>query len=430
MNAINFNIIALATLLVSSFAISAILKRNLATFAYVTGIEFLATGILLAETYGVGLMDKATLDTFTPVISLVVGLFGFLIGLEVKAVSLNDKAAATGFSISFWLALLSAAVMFVLAVVLLPGLELASSVLLSPIGTGFISSSFFLSISDNHLWLALTCGAMAIVSSYITTKTTISVTGSQGPLSAMLPRLAAPGEILGIIIFGSTIAAARAIESSATLGWTITEWTVAAIAMGVFSGLLFWLFVGEKTSAVKTYLATIGVVALVTGFATTVGISPLFLNFICGATMALTAPAATDAMSASLGQLRGPLSIMAIFFAGSLLGAVQPEYIIIAVCFIAVRWVFLSGIASLLFDRLGLERHVSNPARSLYYQDMVVVVIGLDLALRKMAISQAALYICTISYIFYRIWGHRQLRRFLQDAGEFRFSAVSSDRKS
>lgn len=422
MNAINFHIIALATLLITSFTVSAVLTRNLKTFAYITGIEFLATGILLAEPYGIGLMDSQTLLIFSPVMSLVVGLFGFLIGLEVKTVSLTDKAAATGFNISFWLALLTTAVMFALGVALMPELELSSSILLSPVGAGFFGNATYLSINDNHLWFALTCGAMAIVFSYTTTKTSIKATGSGGPLSTMLPKLAAPGEILGIIIFGSTIAAARAIESSATLGWTVTEWLVAAIAMGVFSGILFWLFVGAETSEVKLYLATIGVVALVTGFATTVGISPLFLNFICGATMAITAPAVTDGMAAKLSQLRAPLSVMAIFFAGSLLDLLNLNTVIIAVAFVAVRWLFLSGLASLLFDRLGLERHVSNPARSLYYQDMVVVVIGLDLALRNMAISQVVLYTCTISFIFYRIFGHRQLRRFLQDAGEFRFT--------
>lgn len=425
MNAINFHIIALATLLITSFTVSALLTRNLKAFAYVTGIEFLATGILLAEPYGIGLMDRETLLIFAPVMSLIVGLFGFLIGLEVRSVSLADNAAATGFNISFWLALITTGVMFVLAIALLPELELSSSVLLSPVGAGFRGSATYLSISDNHLWFALTCGAMAIVFSYSTTKTTIKATDSSGPLSIMLPKLAAPGEVLGIIIFGATIAAARAIESSATLGWTVTEWLVAAIAMGVFSGLLFWLFVGTETSEVKLYLATIGVVALVTGFATTVGISPLFLNFICGATMAITAPAVTDGMAAKLSQLRGPLAVMTLFFAGSLLDTLSLSTLVIAGAFVAVRWLFLSGLTSLLFDRLGFERHISNPARSLYYQDIVVVVIGLDLALRNMAISQVVLYTCTISFIIYRIFGHRQLRRFLQDAGEFRFTPSS-----
>lgn len=282
MDKINVTTVTLLALLISSFVISNFLQKKFGKTSVLAGIVFVVIGAVVSPSIGFGLLDSTQLSAFTPLISLLIGLFGFLFGLEIIHFKLKDEISLSGMYFHGTLLLVSAVLFFYICVVIFPDLSGSSGIIIGREKLSIFGHTLKFAGFDIHLWLALTLASMAAVSSVATIKSAISKNASSGPITSIIPNLTAPGELLGIFIFGTVFAAVRAVSSASTLGWTITEWTVVVTGIGIFLGLLFWLFVGKDYSEMKTYLATLAIVTLASGIAVSVGVSPLSLNFIDG----------------------------------------------------------------------------------------------------------------------------------------------------
>lgn len=414
---LNVTTLTLLALLVSSFAISSLLQKRWLGLSPLAGAEFIFIGFILGSPLALGILDEPRLQAFSPMISLIIGLFGFFYGLEIAQVKFKEETSVLGLS-QFCLILVAVgALVFYGTVFFMPELADTSRLIVGKEKFVLWGKRYEFHGSDTHLWLALTLGSLASVSSVAGVEAMLARWKGRGPFSSSLSRFTAPGEVLGILVFGAAWAAARSVESSQTLGWTVTEWTVAVIALGVFCGLLFWLFIGKDQEPTKIYLATIGVVTLASGVATSVGVSPLFLNFVCGAALALTSPH-SDKIAEVLGNLKGPLSMMVLFFAGAKLTPLSGHEWWIPLLFLAWRYGAVAFFAKICCRSLADNRYLPGPGRAFYLQDILIVVIALDLSTRPSQIGPIVLVSALSAYVFFGIVGPFQFKRLLQDTGE------------
>ncbi|NRA67166.1 MAG: hypothetical protein HRU19_21970 [Pseudobacteriovorax sp.] len=419
METVNLNAIVLLALLISSFGISAIAKRWIGgKIGVLSGVEFVVIGILLGESFGLAAITAEITEPFIPLISLVIGLFGFLFGLEVINVKVKTEVGQLGIYFHFLIFFVATFCLFPVLVSLLPYLPGGNEVLRT-FGLRKIFDPFhFFGGKDTHIWMAATLGVMMMTSSYEFVDRSTRSSRVSGTLRSILLRVTASGETLAIFLFGSIFAGAQVFSGNNVMGWTVTEWTVAVIGLGCFCGMLFFLFIGKDESPVKTYLATIGVVTLVSGMASSVGISPLFLNFVCGATLAIASPSA-EKIASTLSEIRAPLSIMVLFFAGVSLSSVTISAVTIAIVYILARLAWLSVLTP-FFSRVMVERrHAPKMRRVFYLQDVLIVIIPLDLAIRNIGFSQEILFCSLLSYLFFSLLGNNALPKFLDDSIEF-----------
>ncbi len=417
MEKINGTTVTLLALLISSFVISNFLQKKLGKTSIWAGIVFLIIGAFVSPTMGVGLLDAEQFSAFTPLISLLIGLFGFLFGLEITHFKLKDDVSLSGIYFHGSLFLASSVLFFYTCILMFPGLSSLNGIVIGREKINIFGHALKFTGFDIHLWLALTLASMTSISSVSSIKSALIKNESSGPISSIMPNLTAPGELLSIIIFGTIFAAARAVGSASTLGWTITEWTVMVTGIGVFLGLLFWLFVGRDYSQINTYLATIAVVTLASGIAVAVGVSPLFLNFICGATLALTSKQA-EKISTILNSLRGPLTVLILFFAGASLKPFNLAELALPIVYIGIRIFGLITLPKFTLRSLPATLFVPRSGRIFLFQDILIVVMGMDLIIRGHQISQLILITGIVAFVVFEIIGNIYFRKFLLDISE------------
>jgi hypothetical protein len=414
---LSVNTISLLALLISSFAISAIVEKKFRRRAILAGVEFIFFGALLGDNLGLGLVGTETLSAFAPLVSLIIGLFGFLFGLELAKVNPKNEVSLSGMALAALTLGLTALLAFYVSILVFPDLASSKSLLVGREKLVILGTKYTFLATEVHLWIGLTLGAMASVTSADAISGVLSRLNSRGPLTSILPRLAAPGQVFGIFVFGAAFAAAKAIESSSTLGWTVTEWTVGVIGMGAFCGILFWLFIGREETPVKVYLATIGVVTLVSGVAIVVGISPLFLNFVCGAVLTMTSPHSAQ-IASILKDLKGPLTVMLLFFAGTFFAPVGGTAWVLPAFFILLRIALLLVLPRLTVRHISEKSYAPGFGRAFLFQDVLIVVLSMDLVIRSHEIAQIVLTTAISAFIVFGSLGSFFLKRFLNDACE------------
>lgn len=414
METVNFNAIILLILLICSFGVSALTKKYFGKIGLLSGFEFVVIGILLGDQFGIGFLSQVKMQPFIPLLSLLIGLFGFLYGLEVIRIKVKSESGQAG--VYFHIVLLLIAITFFYPFVIQAISNLEGNDLNLFSNTKI--ASFFDSGKDTHLWKAASLAAMTIIASFEFVTRTLSQTRPPRLLASILTRIVASGETLAVFFFGAVFASAQALQLSSIRGWTISEWIIALIGIGVFCGLLFFLFLGKDDSPVKTYLATIGVVTLVSGMASAMGVSPLFLNFICGMTLALASPSA-EKIASSLNAFRGAMAIMILFFAGVYLSEVSEFAIFLSFIYIALRLIALSLLTPFFNRFLFEKRFAPKSKRIFYYQDVLIVILPLDLVIRNISFAQDILLCALVAYLVFAYVGHNSLSDFIEDSREY-----------
>ena len=414
METVNFNAIILLVLLIGSFGVSAITKKYFGKIGLISGFEFVIIGILLGDQFGIGFLSEAKMQPFIPLLSLLIGLFGFLYGLEVIRIKVKTETGQAG--VYFHVLILALALAFFYPFVINFGPAVDGKDLNLFIGTGL--ESFFADSNDTHLWKAASLAAMAIIASFEFVTRTLAQVRPPKLLGSILVRIVSSGETLAIFFFGAMFASAQALTLSSIRGWTISEWIFALIGLGIFCGLLFFLFIGKDDSPVKTYLATIGVVTLVSGMSLAMGVSPLFLNFICGMTLALASPSA-EKIASSLNAFRGALAIMILFFAGVYLSRVTEFAILLAFIYITARLILLSTLAPVFSKFMFQKKFAPKTSRVFYYQDVLIVILPLDLVIRNVSFAQDILLCALVAYLVFAFIGNSSLPDFIEDSREY-----------
>lgn len=411
--------VALIILLVFSFLINYLLKKVTVKGTLLGGIEFTIIGVILGSNTGIGVITDQMLNAMNPLIYLLLGLTGFFFGLSTNNLRLKDEI--THASIWTSLAVFASVGIFVfyVGVVIFPD-DLSKYHLIVGHEEFHVFGQYFnFTATEDHLWLAIVLAAAATITSSEVVKLSTKKLNANGPVSNALRKLAPPSEILGILIFGLSLAAARAIESSAQLGMTVTEWTIAVVGLGCLCGFLFSLFIGKDEDDLRVYLATVGIVTFASGIGSALGVSSLFVNFICGVVLAWTSPFA-GRMYDILKRLRNPLSVMLLLFAGiAWVPPLTPQLWAFPIAYILVRILSVT-LWSRLITNMSMTEKLGAPriGQGLIVQDALIVAIGLDFCIRYKDYSPIVMTTIIVSFAFNELVSGRMLKNLLSDSCE------------
>lgn len=409
---------------VFAFIAGRFLDRFAAKLLVLSGVEYLALGVLLGPVSPVGVLDAATLVDLELFVSTVLGVVGFLVGLGAlrgrggTEFALAGVASAT--AVVLTVAVATTGTLQVLDPTLLGGEPLFSQ----PI---HLTSTSLVSVwlSENGLWGGLCVGAAAGACSASLIDVAIDRFSVSPKRTKLLRTMATSAQVVSVFAFGMAMAGTRASQAATDLGLTLTEWSVITVAAGVFTGLLFSVFLGQDDDPLRMLVATVGVVVFAAGVGSALGVSPLFVNVMAGLTVAYTSPY-SERLSGALVPLVFPTTVLVLLLAGATwmpasgwVWAVVPIY---ALGRFALRR---------FFTRLAMSTFVAEGAlgaglgRAFVGQGVLAAAIAVAFAQRFPEQAPTITTIILGGYVLSDVLAMRSLRRYLADVGEIQISGAA-----
>lgn len=307
--------LVLVALIVSAFVISRLLHRYAERVALVSGIEYAVVGVLIGPLMPFGLIAEETLASLDLLVTLLLGLLGFMVGLHAREALRRFEHFLAGSVAALLVALTVAVVTLALLQFLQPMyLEDPTPLFAIPVWTDG-TRLYQLWASGDALWLALSLGAAAAIASSTAIESVTERWRAEGPSVVLLRDIASAGQVIAILLFGLALAGDRAVEAAGGYGLSLVEWAGLTAFAGALTGLLFTIFIGGDEDDLRLYLATLGVVIFAAGIGAALGVSPLFVNLVAGLTVAATSHRG-DHLRENLDRLKRPVSVLLLVFAG------------------------------------------------------------------------------------------------------------------
>ncbi len=388
--------IVLVVVVVFAFVAGRLLQRVTGKWAAIPGgAGYLALGALVGP-IGLNFVDQASLDHLQPLVSLLLGLLGFDVGLMLRS-RMGDTST-------------------------LPARLLATAVVIGLVGGGIFAAvtlGFPEAALDLRISASATLGLAAAVASVSGIERMAAGLNAGGWVTQSLVSFALIGEVLAILGFGVVSAGVRA--ENVAIRWlgelTTTEWLASSAAVGLVCGLLFTAFIGRETASPRIFLATVGSVIFTSGMASGLGVSPLFVNLIAGATVALLSSRAQFLVGV-VHKLEHPVLVVLLVLAGAMwspaplwLWGLVPLYVVLR--FVGIR------VGSALALTTLTER---PPARGfgsgLMAPGAVSVAIAINLAQLQPSLAPTILTTLLVAFVVQEVLAGRLLRRVLGDAEE------------
>jgi hypothetical protein len=399
---------------VFSFAVTRWLTRFAERYVMLSGAEYLLVGMLIGPVM-LGFVTRHALDALHPFVSLLIGLLGFLVGLRSPQ-GLRAGPASTVGVLSATSVLLAVAGAVLFALDLLHVTPPPGSMRLSWEVTRFSGWVVAVHTYDAFLWLALALGASAVVAGSIVIRHTRERLGVLGDVGELLTSFANTSQWVAIISFGLSLALARSTGTSHLYGVGLTEWALAALALGGLCGVLFSLFIGRDTEPQRLFLAGVGVVIFASGIGTALGVSPLFVNWVVGLTVVFTSTHAA-AVTTAMERMQHPLFVLIMIFAGAMWRPVSGNLWLLPVVYVAVRHVSRLSFVP-LFARALLDPPQVTLANGLWSQGTLAVAIAVNFSQQFPELSRITLSTVLAGVLLSELFSHRLLRAVLIDSGE------------
>jgi len=339
---------------VFAFVASRLLERSLARPWLVPGMAYVALGVVLGPVFPLNVISLDLLGQIDLFVSTVLGILGFATGLGLRRVSAGIEPTLAGFTATLGV-IVTVALAIIGAVQWLDPALLASTPIFSTPVLATDSSLVSLWLSPDSLWMGLTVGAAAGASSVVWVEAALRRSGIRGARAELLQTMASVSEFTALVCFGMAMAGSRATTSAGALGLTIIEWSVITVAAGGVTGVLFSVFLGSEDEPVRITVASVGVIVFATGVGTALGVSPLFVNVIAGATVALTSPHASR-LSDALAPLRFPATVLVFVLAGATWALPHRGY-----WFLPVGYALVRALARRSFSSIAVATFVSKP---------------------------------------------------------------------
>lgn len=399
----------LLCILAFAFAVTHLEERLLGERARtVTSSEYLVLGALCGPLV-LGLLSRERMSAVEPLVSVINGLLGFVVGLPLRLRSRSRVARADlGFGIA---TAFGAAVV----ITLIAGLAVAIHARLDP-------------GAPDHLWTyAATLGAGAVAFSAQVTRRGIAQARASGPVAGLLPVAADSGRVIAIAAFSVVVAARHAAVSdgnvlgigTAGLWVGVPAWIAISIAAGLASGAIFHVFVGDQSDDERLFVATVGLVALTSGIAHALEFSPLGLGLLAGATVANISPAG-DRVAAAVRRLDGPAAVLLMLLAGAMWRPIPTFFWFVPVGFIVVRaFVLRATCDTLVRFHHDLSVQHLGIGRGLLGQSALTAAIAVNLSLIDDGLlADIVVTALLTSAVVNDLWAGPLLRRMLRDVGE------------
>ena len=283
-------------------------------YMVVSGAEYLVLGIVLGPSV-TRVLTPEVVDSFAPITTLALGWMGTAVGMRLY---LADLVKIPG--LTFRIALVESALTFVLV----GGVEMVVLAWLYEI---------------SYVEAALPAAALA----------GIATASSSAGVELAARRLNERGvEItqLGVSVLVNALVAVASFGLLASI-WhrpvlvndrpiTATEWMAITLGIGVISGVLFHLFVGDERRPDRMFVSLAGGVIIVSGAAAFTGLSPLLAAIVFGGILVNTSHNRAE-LAATISRVERPLYFVLLIFAGAAWRPSARAWVLPVLLFLASR---------------------------------------------------------------------------------------------
>ncbi len=353
--------------------------------------------LILGAVLGPGALDflqAGAVEALQPLISLTIGLMGFLLGMSLRRRLAHGAHGTAG-------AFAACLVVGTVAVVIQEGVGYSGEV-----------------PGSSTLWLlSVTLGTMAAVTSASGSRKWLEDRIVRGPSLDLVLAFACVGSVIAVVGFGAAMALFRADQPT---GLTPVEWLLIGAASGVGCGLLYRGFIGSVQGDDRVFVATIGVVTFGSGLAAGMHLSPLLVNAIAGITVG-AGWAGADRLEGKLMRLVGPAAVVMLVLAGAMWSP-PPDTLLVLVpaLWIVTRiaaWRLAAPIALRVLE-LDTSRQAAHAGRGTLVQGPLLVAIAANFAQVVPALGPVVLTVAAAGLLMSDLHGGPSLVRFTVDAGE------------
>ncbi|MCB0379373.1 MAG: hypothetical protein KDD33_12840 [Bdellovibrionales bacterium] len=363
----------LTILLVFSFIVGRFLRRFETPNFVFSGMIYLLFGLLVGSHWGLGFLSSELLSKLEPLISLLTGIAGCLLGLRVKKLFQNRKILFTGMLSAILVFTVVATGFFILAFYFLP-VSAGAEQKLWRLFIWEFNTDFDLGI----LWYAFGVAATACSASLMNLGSASRFKKESTEITKVLSLLTPSVQMVAIILLGVCLASARATMSASQLQITVAEWLMASIFSGILCGLLFSLFIGHQSNQDRVLLAGLGAVIFACGVGSILGISSLFVSFTTGATISLVS-SYHQILKDNLIKIEEPVFVLLLIMGGA---SWKPELELIWIlpaAYFGIRFVMFSFFPQIIYRSLT-KRTLSRLGQGLLGQDLMAVAIAMSFA--------------------------------------------------
>lgn len=405
---------------VFAFVAGRVLERFTTKAFALSGVEYLLLGVLLGP-FVLGILDQQVLLALDLFVSTVLGVIGFLVGLEIRRVRASTEAFLAGGGATAAVIVCVGAASTTVIQVFDPALLSVEPLMFEPL-TATSSTLVSLWVSPEALWIGLTIGAAAGTCSAALVATAINRFEVSEERARLLRAMASAAQLLSVFTFGFAMAGSRATIAASALGLTIVEWAIITILSGGFTGLLFSIFLGREGDPIRLLVAGVGVIVFAAGVGAALGVSPLFANLFAGLTLALTSSHAAQ-LDEALRPLRFPTTVLVLLLAGATLTPVGGWYLALVPGYLLLRTLALR-----IFSRLAVSTFVGDSApgigRALLGHGVLASAISLAFAQRFPDLAGPVTTTILGGVVLTDLFAMGSLRRYLADAGEIKALAA------
>jgi hypothetical protein len=402
----------LVALVVFAFVFGQLLNRLVARHISLSGAEYLLVGALVGPHIPPRLMTADSLSQLVPVMNLLLGLVGFLVGLRARQSFNGWRGVAVGLSTSTVTCAVVALATASLAAMLLPAdgpLVLDRQIFA---GDGWVVELY---AARSHILLGLAVGVVATVSSSGILLGLGESLKLKSAAFALLRSSAAVSQLFAVITMGAVLALSREPPSLPVEGFGRWIWLIAALVLGLICGVCFTLFIGKEEGQSRIFLATVGTVTFAAGTGAALEVSPLLVNLIGGLTVSMLS-AHAPVLLKELDRLQHPIFVLLLILAGAYWTPVTGASWLFPLIYLAVRFACVwtsTGFFANLFARDVLATRLGA---GLIVQGTLAVSVAVDYALASSQNGGVVLTAALIGTLAFDMAGASGVRRLLVDA--------------
>jgi Kef-type K+ transport system membrane component KefB len=412
--------ILFVALVVFAFFAAHLINRYASRIVPVSGAEYLVIGALIGPQIPMRVLTTESLAQLTPLISLLLGLSGFLVGLQATRTFHDVRSSLVGLGVALSTLLGLSMVFAALYGWLVPPAEVP------------LVQTWLYEFQGFHVELLLTRPQVAtgvVLAAAATVTFSASLSGLEGdrlvdvPAYRLLRSCAFYGQLVAISAVAAVLAWSRS-RAVAVVELPAGGWFAGVLLLGVVLGVCFTVFIGREQSTSRIFVATVGTVTFGAGVGAELGVSPMFVNLVAGATVALTSRHREN-LRRELKRLQHPISVLLLVLTGALW--VPPESSLLwffPLVYLASRWLARMTLPGLLTRVLT---HI-DPTRigvGLLSQGTLAVAVAVDYALQ--APEQAGIVLTTaiVGTLVFDVFAQGALKRYLIDAEAENATAIA-----
>lgn len=402
---------------VFSFVIGRGLARWAAHWSLPSGISYIAAGILMGPEIPPAVLSDEVLRTFELLLSMVLGILGFSVGLSMRRKRRDLETTLAGVLSSASVAVgITAISLLALQITDTRWLKGQAPILSRPLFVVY-DQLVSLWIVPDALWLSLSLGAVASVSSTVVLWQLSQQRQIRANTRQLISSLSSSTKLTAILTFGVAMAGSRATSETSQLPLTLTEWSILSVFAGSVCGLLFGIFVGKEDDDVRINVAIVGAVIFASGAGAALGVSPLLVNLIAGLVVSGTSTQA-ERLEKMIDRLRNPANVMIFLLIGAYWRPVDGWMWLFVVGYVVVRTVL-----RLVFTRLSVSTFLNESAvangvgQALLTQGTLACAIAM--AYTQRFPEHRALVLSTVigGVVLSDLLSVTTLRRYLADVG-------------